>query len=106
MLSGGEYARIKTESKPHVGREGEPVAELTKLGWFNMSPGEEFDRSTMLSNKEFYIPHKAVVKESAEKTKTRIVYDASARASSDAQSLKECSNPGPSLQNKLWDVLV
>ena len=213
MLSGGEYARIKTETKPHVGKEGEPVAEYTKLGWFIMSPGEEFDRSTMLmtqtsqtdyeelcrldvlgladspthdqetvysefkeqltrdpagwyetglpwrgnhaslpnnkqgslrrlnhltkrlhqngltteydsiireqlnegivesapdvpSNKEFYIPHKAVVKESAASTKTRIVYDASAKARPDAPSLNECLNPGPPLQNKLWDVLV
>ena len=213
MLSGGEYARIKTETKPHVGRDGEPVAEYTKLGWFIMSPGKEFDRSTMLltqtsqtdyeelcrldilgladapindqetvysefkeqlmrnpagwyetglpwrgkhaslpnnkqgslrrlnhltkrlqrdgltteydsiireqlsegiverapefpSNKKFYIPHKAVVKESAESTKTRIVYDASAKASADVPSLNECLNPGPSLQNKLWDVLV
>ena len=45
VLSGGEYARIKTETKPHVGKDGEPVAEYTKLGW---SPGEEFHRSTML----------------------------------------------------------
>ncbi len=57
-------------------------------------------------NKEFYIPHKAVVKESAESMKTRIVYDASAKASSNAPSLNECLNPGPPLQNKLWDVLV
>ena len=213
VLSGGEYARIKTETKPRVGKEGEPVAEYTKLGWIIMSPGEEFDKCTMLltqtsqtdyedlcrldilgladapthdqetvysefkeqltrdptgwyetglpwrgnhaslpnnkqgslrrlnhltkrlhrdgltteyddiireqlnegmverapeapGNKEFYIPHKAVVKESAESTKTRIVYDASAKASSDAPSLNECLNPGPPLQNKLWDVLV
>jgi hypothetical protein len=46
VLNGGEYARIKTETKPQVGKEGEPVAEYTKLGWFIMSPGEEFDRST------------------------------------------------------------
>ena len=57
-------------------------------------------------NKEFYIPHKAVVKDSAESTKTRIVYDASAKANADEPSLNECLNPGPSLQNKLWDVLV
>ena len=213
VLSGREYARIKRETKPHVGKEGEPVAEYTKLGWFIMSPGEEFDRSTMLltqtsqtdyeelcrldvlgladapthdqetvysefkeqpkrdperwyetglpwrgnhpslpnnkqgslrrlnsltkklqreghtteynaiiqdqlkegvverapavpTNQEFYIPHKAVIKETAESTKMRVMYDASARASPDAPSLNECLYPGPSLPNKLWDVLV
>ena len=30
--------------------------------------------------REFYIPHKPVIRESAESTKLRIVYDASARA--------------------------
>ena len=46
------------------------------------------------------------MKPGAESTKVRIVYDASARAYSGAPSLNECLNPGPSLQNKLWDVLV
>ena len=48
ILGSGEYARIKTQSKPQVGNDGEPVAELTKLGWFVMSPGAEFDQKTML----------------------------------------------------------
>lgn len=39
--------------------------------------------------KEFYISHKPVVRETAESTKTRIVYDASARASHKAPSLNE-----------------
>ena len=30
VLNGGEYARIKTETKPHVGKEGGPVAELSQ----------------------------------------------------------------------------
>ena len=55
---------------------------------------------------KFYIPHKPVVREDAESTKTRIVYDASAREHPSAPSLNECLNPGPPLQNKLWDVLV
>ena len=58
------------------------------------------------SGKEFYIPHKAVVRESAATTKMRVVYDASARASPDTPSLNECLNPGPPLQNRLWHVLV
>ena len=49
ILGNGEYSRIKTSTKPLVGREGGgPVAEKTKLGWFIMSPGMDFDRSTML----------------------------------------------------------
>ena len=55
---------------------------------------------------EFYIPHKAVVRDTAETTKLRVVYDASARAYSGAPSLNECLNSGPPLQNKLWSALV
>ncbi len=57
-------------------------------------------------NKEFYIPHKFVVKEKSETTKLRIVYDASVRATPDSPSLNENLHTGPSLQNKLWDVLI
>ena len=56
--------------------------------------------------KVFYLPHRAVVKEEAETTKLWIVYDASARAHSNAPSLNECLHAGPPLQNKLWSVLI
>ena len=214
VLGSGEYARIKTETKPRIGRENDPVAELTRFGWFLMSPGKEFDKNIMLftqtsqsdyedlckldvlglrdvadhdqamvyeefkeqltrsqegwyettlpwkanhsplpSNKEgslkrlknltrklqredltvkyndiiqeqltegviekappvsqpekeFYIPHKCVIRKSAETTKMRIVYDASARATPNSPSLNDCLYSGPPLQNRLWDVLV
>ena len=48
VLGSGEYARIKTETKPHIGKDGDPVAEKTKLGWFIMSLGQEFDHNRML----------------------------------------------------------
>ncbi len=56
--------------------------------------------------KEFYIPHKPVVHETAESTKTGIVHDASARPNERSPSLNECLEPGPALQNQLWSVLV
>jgi len=56
--------------------------------------------------KEFYIPYKAVVREAAESTKLRIVYDASLQVSDKTPSLNECLHAGPPLQNKHWAVLV
>ena len=56
--------------------------------------------------KEFYIPHKAVIRENAATTKMRIVYDASARAKDTAPSLNGCLETGPPLQNQIWRVLV
>ena len=58
------------------------------------------------TNKEFYIPHKPVVRESAETTKMRIVYDASDRANPKVPSLNDCLETGPPLQNLVWNVLV
>ena len=59
-----------------------------------------------LSEKTFYIPHKPVIKETAETTKLRIVYDASSKPNEAVMSLNDCLETGPPLQNLLWDVLV
>lgn len=48
ILSAGVYARIKTDTRPRVGNQGEPVAERTKLEWIVLSPGEEIDTAHML----------------------------------------------------------
>ena len=46
VLGNGEYARIKTSTKPLIGKEdGEPIAEKTKFCWVTMSPGLEFERN-------------------------------------------------------------
>ena len=49
--------------------------------------------------REFYLPHRSVVRESAESTKVRIVYDASAKVNDDSLSLNDCLETGPTLQN-------
>ena len=46
------------------------------------------------------------MKETAETTKLRVVYDSSTKEFASNPSLNECLNPCPPLQNHLWDVLV
>ena len=53
-----------------------------------------------------YIPHKAVIREAAESTKLRVVFDASARQDEKSPSLNDCLETGPSLQNLLWSIIV
>ena len=56
--------------------------------------------------KEFYLPHKAVIREDAESTKLKAVYDASSKPNMNEPSLNECLKKGPPVQNMLSDVLV
>ena len=58
------------------------------------------------SNHEHYIPHKPVIRQNAETTKVRIVYDASAKVDSASPSLNDCLDTGPPLQGKLLDILL
>ena len=60
---------------------------------------------TSEKGEEFYLPHRPMIRESAETTKIRIVYDASAKPNKDSVSLNECLETGPPLQNSLWDIL-
>ena len=75
------------------------IQEQLKEGAVEPTPNEVLGR-------EFYLPHRAVVRESTETTKLRVVYDASARAHDKAPLLNECLHTGPPLQNKLWSVVV
>eukprot|EP00794_Sanderia_malayensis_P001494 gene1494-biopygen1238 len=213
IIGASDFAKIKTPTKPRIGRPGEPIAELTNFGWTIMSPGhepvstnalltrtkevdfeklwsldalgledkveintvhqtlnEQLERSPegwyqtgliwktgipelpnnemgskarlaklvgrlekqpelfqkhkeiiqeqeqqgivekapekQSKEKEFYLPHKAVVREGAESTKVRILYDASARSNEKSRSLNDCLETGPQLQNRIWDILT
>ena len=67
---------------------------------------EKVDEKSRCQNNEYYMPHKAVVRETAQTTKVRIVYDTSATISSKNVSLNECLETGPPLQNLIWDILT
>ena len=51
ILGVNDYTRIKTQERPRVGLPGEPIAELTKLGWVILSPGKENASTNILFTK-------------------------------------------------------
>ena len=57
-------------------------------------------------DKVFYMPHKPVVREDASTTKVRMVFDASAKPSHEANSINDCMFTGPPLQPLLWDIMI
>ena len=59
------------------------------------------ETKTSEKGKEFYLPHRPVIRESAETTKIRIVYNASAKPNKDSASLNECLETSSLLQNSL-----
>ena len=54
----------------------------------------------------FYLPHEPACRENASTTKTRMVFDCSARPSPMSNSINECMYTGPALQPNLWDIMV
>lgn len=101
----GSRARLtklvqRLERKPDLLKQYQEIIEdQERQGIIEKAPQES-------EQKIFYIPHKPVVKESAETTKVRIVYDASARETDESPSLNDCLETGPPLQNLIWDILV
>ena len=53
-----------------------------------------------------YLSHHPVIRKTAETTKLRIVFDASAKVRKDAPSLNDCLHVGPPLAPLMFDVLV
>ena len=39
ILGAGDYTKIKTQERARVGQLGEPITELTRIGWVVISPG-------------------------------------------------------------------
>eukprot|EP00794_Sanderia_malayensis_P020984 gene20984-biopygen15490 len=61
---------------------------------------------SIVEGPEHYIPHKPVVRENAESTKIRIVYNASAKKYKNSPSLNDCLEVGPPLPRKVLDILT
>lgn len=53
----------------------------------------------------YYVPHHAVIKESSDTTKVRVVFDASCKTSS-GTSLNDCLLVGPTIQDNLFDIII
>ena len=53
-----------------------------------------------------YIPHQPVIREGAKSTKLRIVFDCSAGPNGSTTSLNMCLESDPSLQPKLFDIML
>ena len=53
-----------------------------------------------------YLPHSAVVRENAETTKVRVVYDASCKDKNTRTSLNDCLHMGPPLTPLIFDILL
>ena len=56
---------------------------------------EKVHEKYQCQNREYYMPHKAVVRDEVQTTKVRIIYDASAKSSSKNESLNEFLDIGP-----------
>ena len=111
----GDHPPLPSNESGSLKRLGNLVQRLKKTGGLDeynaiihdqLREGIVEEADMPASGKEFYIPHRAVVRENVESTKMQVVYDASAKAHSSAPSLNDCLEVGLLLQNKLWKVLV
>lgn len=56
--------------------------------------------------KRFYPSHRDLVRECAESTKVRIVFDVPAKENYQSPSFNDCLETDPPLQNLMWDISV
>ena len=76
------------------------IMEQLDSGIIELVPEE--DTATKVS----YLPHQPVVREQAETTKVRVVYDASCKDRATKISLNDCLHVGPALNPLMFDILV
>ena len=111
----GDHPPLPTNKKGSLQRPHTQLSKLRRIGKLGeydaiirnqLTEGVVEPAPLRARGKEFYMPHRAVIRETAETTKLWVVYDCSARGAKEAPSLDDCLEPGPALQNKIYDVLV
>ena len=76
------------------------VQEQLELGIIEKAPNNPEGKRL------FYMPHRPVIREGADSTKIRMVFDASEKPSPEDYSTNGCMNSGPPTQPYLWDILI
>ena len=76
------------------------IKEQLELGIIDKVSGEHH------AGKVSYLPHQPVIREDAETTKVRVVYDASCKDKTTKTSLNDCLHVGPSLTPLMVDILL
>ena len=66
---------------------------------------EKISENQSKNPKESFMPHRPVIKQNAKSTTLKVVCDALAKSES-GYTLNDCLEKGPSLQNKLLDILI
>ena len=87
----------RLEGSPELLNECKNIIKEQEEGIIEKAPEETLGR-------EIYLPFKPVLRKSAESTKTRLVYNGSARATSTSPSLNEYLEMGPPLQKLIIDI--
>ena len=89
------------------------LEKMGKLEEYNKIMQDQIDEGKLEEKPEqqtgdiiHYITHQAVIREDAESTKMRIVYDCSARQNTEIPSLNDCLEIGPPLQPLIFDILL
>lgn len=79
------------------------LKEYEEMG--HMTPLTNIGQDFVNSNKNFYLPHHCVLKDSSLTTKLRVVFNASAKTNTDL-SLNDVLKTGPCIQQPLFSILL
>ena len=108
-----ELPSNKEQALARLRRTTRKLEKMGKLEEYNKVMQDQIDEGILEEVPEqqtgdiiHYIPHQAVIREDAESTKMRIVYNCSTRQNTESPSLNDCLEIGPPLQPLIFDILL